>query len=78
MIIKGKISLYFRNGVVSYDNLLSSLDRCIDYDYCIEDYESLITNSQRVLSDVWVRMKDEAGITKRNDRKFDVMFGNIK
>ncbi len=63
-----------REGVTSYSDLIKQLDTCIENGYNESDCKYLILKAQNVLSEVWIRMKREAGITKYNDDKFTILF----
>lgn len=68
--IATKIRLYTKQGDV-YRSLLSAIDTCIsDQTTVIEHVDDLIKQGQDTLNDVWIRMKREAGITTREDRKY--------
>ena len=77
LITRNKIALYFRTGVVSYSKLLNQIDRCIEYGYDKENCDKLISEGQNVLSEVWIRMKREAGMNEKTDKKYEIIFGNI-
>lgn len=77
IIIKNKLALYMRNNVNSYSELLHQIDICIQNGYNENDCNRLITASQNVLSEVWIRMKREAGISLKEDLKYEKMFNNI-
>lgn len=77
LITRNKIALYFREGVVSYSKLLNQIDRCIEYGYDKENCDKLISEGQNVFSEVWIRMKREAGINEKTDKKYEMLFGNI-
>ena len=76
MIISSKINLYFRKGVNSYVFFAEALNKCVYNDYNVEDLKLLIDSAQIVFSDVWIRVKREAGIAKKEDRLYDELFGN--
>ena len=76
IIISSKINLYFREGVNSYASLTEMLNKCADNDYNDEDLKLLIERAQIVFSDVWVRAKREAGIVKKEDNRYEELFGN--
>lgn len=78
MIISSKINLYFRKGVNSYVFFSEALNRCVYNDYNDEDLKLLIDSAQIVFSDVWIRVKREAGIAKKEDKLYDELFGNDK
>ena len=81
-IIRNKICLYLRSGVSSYKNLKNALDLCIQTaDPSISTYnpiDGVIEAAQTTLSNVWIRAKREAGITKRIDDKFAIEFESKK
>ena len=80
IVIKGKLCLYFRERSGknnSYLRLIESMDDCINSDYNHEKSENLIELAQVVLSEVWIRMKREAGITEKDDAKFEKMFESV-
>ncbi len=64
-----KIELYMRRGVISYDNLAKAMENCCNTDYCEGNCQQLIFCAQDVLSSVWIRMKREAGMRKREDEQ---------
>lgn len=76
LITRNKIALYFRKDVLSYTKLLNQIDMCIENEYSKENCDKFILESQNVLSEVWIRMKREAGINKKTDEKYEIMFGN--
>lgn len=76
MIISSKINLYFREGVKSYALLTKILNKCANNNYNDEDLELLIEIAQIAFSDVWVRTKREAGIEKKEDNRYEKLFGN--
>ena len=74
---KRKISLYMRANVESYRKLLLALDTCVKnpkYNELECDY--MIKCAQEVFSEVWIRAKHESGITEKEDKTYDDMFGN--
>ena len=68
-IVQGKILLYLRYDVAIYADFINTLDSCVNNDYDHDTYKLLIISIQSVLSDVWNRMKREAGISLRNEKK---------
>ena len=74
LIIKNKISLYVRDGVTSYKELIEQLNHCVANGYNQKDCNKLIQKAQNVLSEVWIRMKREAGISKKEDNRYSKMF----
>lgn len=76
ILTKNKICLYLRKEVTSYQNLVNALNVCIDNKYDTDKCNYLIEKTQEVLSEVWIRTKMEAGITKREDNKYEFLFGN--
>lgn len=75
-LIKYKISLYLRSNVKSYDNLIKSLNKCIENGYEKNFCDALIEKSQNVFSEVWIRAKIESGISTKENKKFEIMFKN--
>ncbi len=74
IIISSKINLYFREGVNSYASLTEMLNKCANEPYTDENLKILIGSAQKVFSNVWVRVKREAGITEKEDEKYEKMF----
>ena len=72
--IRNKISLYMREDHTSYSDLLSQLDRCIASGYNQQNCDEAIQKAQVVFSEVWIRMKREAGMTKQTDEKIAAQF----
>ncbi len=75
-IIRNKICLYMRSGVISYSEFLDQMDICINEDYSDENCNKLISKAQIVFSDVWIRMKMESGIKNKDDKRFEELFNN--
>lgn len=76
-LFKGKACLYFRKGVNSYDDLVHKMDECIeDASFDEKHCEELIEKAQVVFSDVWKRIKQESGITKKEDNRYQNTFNN--
>lgn len=73
-IIRNQIYLYMRQGVTSYSKLIEQLDKCIKQGYNKQNCDDLILKAQIVFSDVWVRMKREAGIKKQDDDRIFELF----
>ena len=76
--IRNKISLYMRSGNESYSYLLSQLDYCIASGYDQSSCDEVIRKAQIVFSEVWIRMKREAGITKLMDKMIAAQFKKKK
>ncbi len=73
-ICKLKIDMYTRVNDPAYDELNNILQKCIDEEFCMTDYDKLIEESQFVLGAPWKRMKAEAGISQRKDVKYRKLF----
>lgn len=75
--IRAKIMLYFRENVKSYASVVEQLDECINSEtYDKNNADRLVICSQRMLAEVWVRVKRESGMDKKVDDKFEKMFKN--
>lgn len=72
--IRCKISLYMRKGVDSYEGLLNALDKCVNEKANDQNCQNLINEAQIVLADVWKRMKREAMITEKLDKKIEKQY----
>ncbi|MDE7299406.1 MAG: hypothetical protein K2N94_11345 [Lachnospiraceae bacterium] len=68
-VIKSKIDLYIIYGKEVYASFENKLNHCILHPYNNKDYEDLVTETQIMLNGVWVRIKNEAGITRRGEQK---------
>jgi len=76
--IKFQVMLYMREGVTSYKVLIEKMNKCIEEDYSDKNCDELIKAAQDVFSEVWIRLKREAGISKLNDNRFTRMFESKK
>lgn len=64
-----EISLYLNPKHDCYGELADALKNCIEYDGYVEKFHwDVVRESQRVLDEVWVRMKREAGISRREEK----------
>ena len=70
-IIKSKIDLYIIYEKDSYKSFEEKLNYCISNPYTDEDYRELISETQIMLNKVWVRIKDETGIVKRDEKRIN-------
>lgn len=70
-IIKSKIDLYIIYEKDSYKNFEEKLKYCISNPYTDEDYRELVSETQIMLNKVWVRIKDETGISKRDEKRIN-------
>lgn len=82
-ILREKLALYadFSNKSAEYISLFEQIDKCVDNKYKSEDDKDLtklILCSQQMLSSVWKRMKMEAGISKRNEKRIVENLNNDK
>lgn len=68
-IIKSKIDLYIRYDSIFYKEFEKKLSYCIYNKYTENDYKELISLSQQFMNDAWIRIKKEAGISKREEKK---------
>lgn len=68
-----QIKLYFRENIDSYAEFSKVLDLCAQTPYNREDYKKLIKCCQEVLDNEWTRMKWEAGISARIEKKREAM-----
>lgn len=68
-IIKSKIDLYIIYEKDSYNNFEQKLNYCISNPYTDEDYRELVSETQIMLNKVWVRIKDETGILKSDEKR---------
>lgn len=69
-ICKIKIDMYTRMNDPAYNDLNNIMEKCIENEFCMEDYNKLIESCQFVLGAPWKRMKAEAGISSRIDTKY--------
>ena len=67
--IKWKIDLYIIYDKDGYINFERKLNYCISNPFTEKDYRELVTETQLLLNHVWVRVKCEAGITQRDEKK---------
>lgn len=75
MIIKYKVTLYFRKDVKSYNAVADQIQKCIDLGcFNTEECDLLVEYVQNMLSEVWIRMKREAGISFKEDDKYYKFF----
>lgn len=75
MIIKYKITLYFRKDVKSYNAVTNQIQKCIDLgSFNTKECDLLVEYAQKMLSEVWIRMKREAGISLNQDNKYSKLF----
>lgn len=75
MIIKYKITLYMRKNVISYNDVINQLQKCIDRgSFNAKECDLLVEYAQIMLSDVWIRMKREAGVKPKEDNKYYKLF----
>lgn len=70
-IIKAKIDLYIIYEKDSYKSFEEKLNYCISNPYTDKDYRELTKETQIVLNKVWVRIKDETGISKRDEKRIN-------
>ena len=71
LVIKAKIDLHIRFDVGNkgYDDLKMVMEECLNNEYKdVTQYNHYIKVCQKVLSDVWVRAKIEAGMGKRIEK----------
>ena len=71
---KTKIDLYTRMNDPAYNDLNDILEKCIQNEFNKDDYNKLIIECQKVLGAPWARMKDESGISSRQDKKMREKF----
>ncbi len=67
--IKSKIDLYIIYDKDGYINFERKLNYCISNPFTEKDYRELVTETQLLLNHVWIRVKCEAGITQRDEKK---------
>ena len=67
-IVKSKIDLYIIYDKPSYSAFEHKLSYCIENPYTESDYKELVELSQKVLNDVWVRIKMESGISRWEEK----------
>lgn len=70
-IIKSKIDLYIIYEKDSYKNFEKKLNYCISNPYTDEDCRELVTETQIMLNQVWIRIKNEAGILKTDEKRIN-------
>lgn len=70
-IIKSKIDLYIIYDKDSYKSFEEKLNYCILNDYTDKDYRELVSETQEMLNQVWVRIKDESGILKMDEKRIN-------
>lgn len=68
-VIKAKIDLYIRYDKEVYKNFEEKLNYCTLNPYTDKDYKELVGETQIMLNGVWIRIKDEAGILKRDENR---------
>lgn len=70
--LRNHIYLYMnmKNNNKNYNELASCLNECINSDYSVKNRENLILACQAVLSDVWVRLKREGGMSEKSDKYY--------
>ena len=67
-IIRAKIELYVRNSKM-YNDFLEQLEKCTLEPFTENDYKKLVIEAQIILNDAWRRMKREAGIPYKSDKR---------
>ena len=71
LLVHDKVALYMNNYNPNYNKLLIAMRTCAyDNPQSRESIDSVILLSQEVLSSVWIRMKREAGIKRKNEAAF--------
>lgn len=73
-ICKTKIDLYTRMNDPAYNDLNAILEKCIQDEFNEDDYKKLIIECQKVLGAPWARMKEESGISSRQDKRMREKF----
>ena len=73
-ICKTKIDLYTKMNDPAYNTLDDILEKCIQVEVNEDDYNKLIEECQNVLGTAWARMKEESGISSRQDKKMRKKF----
>lgn len=70
-IIKAKIDLYIIYEKDVYKGFEGKLSHCTLNPYTDKDYKELLNETQIMLNGVWIRIKDEAGILKRDENRIN-------
>lgn len=68
-VLAANIELYLRHDVSIYKPFFAVLKKCTLNTYREEDCLMLISTTQDLLNDVWNRMKREAGISERSEKR---------
>lgn len=61
--------LYFDTSGRTYTNLVNAMKKCLEEGYKRENSWAVIESAQEALDGPWVRMKREAGISGREERR---------
>lgn len=71
-IIKSKIDLYIRTDSIFYNALEKKLNYCVLHKYKEDDYKELVSLCQKFMNDAWIRIKREAGISEKEEKKMEL------
>ncbi len=70
-VIKSKIDLYIIFDKETYNKFEEKLNHCVVNSYTDNDYRELVIETQKMLNSVWIRIKTEAGIATKDERKIN-------
>lgn len=68
-IVKSKIDLYIVYNSEWYAEFEKKMEYCVKNPYTETDYKELVILSQKVINNVWTRIKLESGISRSEERR---------